>query len=117
MKWSDDVLLPLPASDAAPAAPTPRFKGPDGEGMDSSEALGPWLVSAQIADAAQQLGRVCRDEASLSEREASIAILATAFYTKSSAEWTSQVVEARKAGLEEGYIGALARGAVPAFAA
>ena len=83
----------------------------------SSFSFGPWLASAPLADAAQTLGRVCRYETSLSQREAEIAILATAYSHKAGAEWSIHVGEARKAGLEEEHIAKLARGAAPAFAA
>jgi len=81
----------------------------------TSGPSGPWLASAPLADAAQNLGRVCRYETSFTQRETELAILATAYANRAAADWTLHVEEARKAGLEEEYIGALARGHVPAF--
>ena len=48
--------------------------------------------------------------------QAEIAILATAYAYRAGSEWTVHVVEARKAGLIDEHIAAIARGCAPAFA-
>ena len=112
-----------------------RYKGPAPSDMDDAQktvyeeisrtrttsvergSYMPWLSSPALADAAQNLGRVCRYETSLSQMGVEIAILATAYANKAAAEWTVHVGEARKTGLEDVYIAALAKGHVPPFPA
>jgi len=134
MGWAPSALLPLGAPDAVAAPPPPRYKGPEAASLDptqkaiyeeidrtrtTSATRGPylpWLASPALADAAQNLGRICRYETTLSQREAELVILATAYANRAAAEWSVHVGEARKAGLEDAHIAALARGAPPAFA-
>ena len=52
----------------------------------------------------------------LHPHQAEIAILATAYAYRAGSEWTVHVVEARKAGLIDEHIAAIARGCAPAFA-
>lgn len=119
--------------DPCTPAPVPRYKGPSLENMNTAQrkiyddiartrstgaARGPfgvWISSPDLADASQNLGRICRYETSFSQREAEIAILATGYAYQSSAEWSIHVDEARDAGLEDEHIAALACGAVPSF--
>lgn len=63
-----------------------------------SGPFGPWLAVPKIAQPAQQLGRACRYETSLSFRESELVILLTGAYTKSHAEFDIHVGEALKAG-------------------
>jgi adenosylmethionine-8-amino-7-oxononanoate aminotransferase/alkylhydroperoxidase family enzyme len=124
MGWGDNQLLPVegPASAAPPQVP--RFKGHDADDeareatqLDGATARAtPWLASPPLASAARELGRVCWSGTSLSSREAEIAILATAYAYRAGAEWSVHVVEARKAGLADEHIAAIARGCAPAFA-
>lgn len=136
MGWSSSALLPVAAPSTPPAPPVSRYGGPSVEDLDGQQRAiydeidrtrttgaerGPfmqWLgASTPLCDAAQNLGRICRYETSLSQRVAEIAVLATAYYHRCSAAWTIHVDEARKAGVEAEVISALARGVAPAFAA
>ena len=135
MGWAPSALLPVegPPSESTPSAP--RFTGVDRESMDEHQRavydevdsthaggvsrgpFGPLLASSKLADAANSLGRACSESTALTKRETEIAVLATAYVHKAAAEWSIHVDSAREAGLEDVYIAALARGAVPAFAA
>lgn len=124
MGWGENQLLPVEAPASGPAAPSSvaRFKGPEEGGAEvehldgATSLVRPWLVSAPLAEAARGLGKVCWSETSFSPREAEIAILATAYAYRAASEWTVHVVEARKAGLVDEHIAAIARGTAPAFA-
>jgi len=72
--------------------------------------FGPWLANAEIANAAQKLGRICRNETSLPSRESELVILTTAKHHRSKREWEIHEPEARKAGLEEEIISEIASG-------
>jgi SpoVK/Ycf46/Vps4 family AAA+-type ATPase len=77
--------------------------------------FGPWLANPAIAEPAQTLGRVCRYETSFSPMESELIILMTATYFKSSTEWEIHVNEARRVGLRDDIIEALAKGEHPVF--
>ena len=64
-----------------------------------SGPFGPWLSVPQIADPAQNLGRACRYETSLSFRESELVILLTGARHRSHAEFDIHVGEALKAGI------------------
>jgi len=72
--------------------------------------FGPWLANAELAQAAQTLGRIARYETSLSPRESELVILATAQHHRSGTEWDIHVREARRVGLEEPFIATIAGG-------
>ena len=77
--------------------------------------FGPWLANPALAQPAQTLGRVCRYETSFSLMESELIILMTATYFKSSTEWEIHVHEARRAGLREDIIDAIAKQEKPVF--
>ena len=124
------VALPTTAAAATAAAATsrdPRFKGPALDAMTAAQReihddivatrttgirgpFGPWLANPDVARPAQELGRVCRYETSLELRESELAILLTAAYHDCPTEWAIHVEEARRAGLEEAVIVAIAKG-------
>ncbi|KAL1523425.1 hypothetical protein AB1Y20_018365 [Prymnesium parvum] len=93
----------------------PRFTGPSLAHMSAEQRaiydeiaatrptgvhgpFGPWLASPAIAQPAQQLGRVCRLETSLSPAESEMAILLTAARHNASTEWAIHERMAREAG-------------------
>ena len=101
-----------------------RFKGPSIESMSPDQLaiyneiaqtrttgvagpFGPWLANPRIARPAQELGRVCRYETTLSSRQSEMAILMTARHHTCPTEWTIHLKEARRAGLEESIIESL----------
>lgn len=68
----------------------------------------PWLLSPELADAAQNLGRVCRYETtSLTQRERELCILLTAVFHSCETEFRIHEPEARAAGLDESVISLL----------
>lgn len=95
----------------------PRYNGPDPSHMTPAQTkiyqsilqsrprtgisgpFGPWLAIPTIADPAQQLGRACRYETSLSFRESELVILLTGARHRSHAEFDIHVGEALKAGI------------------
>jgi len=77
----------------------------------------PWLANPAIADAAQKLGRICRYETCFPLRQSEMLILMTAACFEAQTEWDIHVGEARKAGLEETTIEALAKRQQPNFGA
>lgn len=82
------------------------------------EVRGPlavWLYRPHLADKAQQLGRYCRYDSSLPPRLSELAILVTARLWQSEFEWQSHEPPARKAGLSDDVIGALANDEEPVF--
>ena len=77
--------------------------------------LAVWLHRPQLADKAQQLGRYCRYDSLLPPRLSELAILATARIWDASYEWQAHEQPARKAGLSEDIIAALANDKEPPF--
>lgn len=74
-----------------------------------------WVHSPQLADSAQKLGAFCRYGTRLELRLSELAILLTAAWWQSQAEWQIHEPIARQAGLAEGVIEALRRGEEPPF--
>lgn len=74
-----------------------------------SGPFGPWLAVPAVALPAQQLGRACRYQTSLSGRESELVILLTAAKTRSHAEFDIHVEEARQAGVPLSIIRAIPR--------
>lgn len=74
-----------------------------------------WVHSPQLADSAQKLGAFCRYGTRLELRLSELAILLTAAWWQSQAEWQIHEPIARQAGLAEGVIEALQRGGEPPF--
>ena len=114
------------ATTAAAAPAVARYKGPTNAMMTESQRqifeeisqnrttgvrgpFGPWLANPEFANYAQHLGRTCRyDLNTLTLRRSEMVILMTAQATDAPTEWDIHVVEARRAGLEEKIIEALA---------
>lgn len=78
--------------------------------------LAVWLNRPALADSAQQLGRYCRYDSSLPPRLSELAILVTARIWDAAFEWQAHEPAARKAGLADNIIAALATDQLPAFA-
>jgi len=74
-----------------------------------SGPFGPWLAVPQIAGPAQELGKACRYDTSLSFRESELVILLTGARMRSHAEFDIHVDEALKAGLSMEIITAIPR--------
>ncbi|WP_442487086.1 carboxymuconolactone decarboxylase family protein [Halomonas litopenaei] len=74
-----------------------------------------WVHSPQLADHAQRLGAFCRYHTSLPLRLTELAILTTAAWWKSQAEWQIHAPIALKAGLSESVVEALREGRQPTF--
>ncbi|ALM53058.1 carboxymuconolactone decarboxylase family protein [Halomonas huangheensis] len=74
-----------------------------------------WVHSPQLADHAQQLGAFCRYSTRLPLRLTELAILATASWWQSQAEWQIHAPIAREAGLAESLIEDLRLGREPDF--
>lgn len=79
--------------------------------------LAVWLNRPQLADKAQQLGQYCRYDSSLPPRLSELAILVTARIWDAAFEWQSHEPPARKAGLPDAVITALANDEEPPFTA
>jgi len=77
--------------------------------------LAVWLNRPELADKAQQLGQYCRYDSSLAPRLSELAILVTARIWDAAFEWQSHEEHARKAGLSDSVITALANDEEPAF--
>lgn len=75
-----------------------------------------FLQSPELADRAQELGAFLRYRTGLPARLSELAILVTAKHWDAHYEWSVHEGEARKAGLPEDVIQAIARGARPALA-
>ena len=73
-----------------------------------------WVHSPQLADSAQKLGAFCRYGTRLELRLSELAILLTAAWWQSQAEWQIHEPIARQAGLAEGVIAAVRELGVPA---
>jgi len=76
-----------------------------------------WVHSPGLADPAQRLGAYCRYHSSLPLRLSELAILVTAEWWQSQAEWQIHAPIAEQAGLDAPLIEALRRGETPAFSA
>ncbi|NVK42858.1 MAG: carboxymuconolactone decarboxylase family protein [Oceanospirillaceae bacterium] len=75
-----------------------------------------WIHSPGLADRAQELGAFCRYHTQMPLRLSELAILVTAAWWQSQAEWQIHEPIARDAGLGEEVIEALRLGQEPAFA-
>ncbi|MBB3189771.1 carboxymuconolactone decarboxylase family protein [Halomonas cerina] len=75
-----------------------------------------WIHSPALADHAQRLGAFCRYGTRLETRLTELAILFTASWWQSQAEWQIHEPIAREAGVTEAVIEALRAGQEPAFA-
>ena len=111
---------------------TQRFKplardtlAPDQRSVYDAIAAGPrgtvpapfhiFLQSAPLADRVQQLGGLLRYGTGLPPRLSELAILITAAHWGAQYEWSVHEVEARKAGLADAVISAIAAGTRPAL--
>lgn len=74
-----------------------------------------WVHSPTLADHAQRLGAFCRYGTRLDVRLTELAILTTAAWWRSQAEWQIHEPIARQAGLADTVIEAPRLGTVPAF--
>nr|WP_298249686.1 carboxymuconolactone decarboxylase family protein [uncultured Halomonas sp.] len=74
-----------------------------------------WIHSPALADHAQRLGAFCRYDTRLELRLTELAILFTATWWQSQAEWQIHAPIARDAGISEAVIEALRAGRDPAF--
>jgi len=72
-----------------------------------------WIHSPELADHAQRLGAFCRYGTGLPLRLSELAILLTASWWQSQAEWQIHEPIARQAGLADEVIDALRRGVEP----
>lgn len=82
------------------------------------EVRGPlavWVNRPQLAEHAQSLGRYCRYDSSLIPRLSELAILVTARIWDATFEWQAHEPHARKAGLSDAVITALANDEEPPF--
>jgi 4-carboxymuconolactone decarboxylase len=75
-----------------------------------------FLQSPQLAESVQQLGALLRYRTGLPPRLSELAILVTAKHWEAQYEWSVHEGEARKAGVPEEVIRAIASGARPALA-
>ena len=74
-----------------------------------------WVHSPGLADPAQQLGAYCRYHSSLPLRLSELAILVTAQWWQSQAEWQIHAPIAHKAGISQEISEALRQGQTPQF--
>lgn len=72
-----------------------------------------WIRSPELADRGQQLGEYCRFNTSLEPRLAEMAIIICARYWTSQYEWYAHAPLARKGGLPDAVIDAIAAKARP----
>jgi len=77
--------------------------------------LAVWVNRPELAEKAQQLGRYCRYESSLEPRLSELAILVTARIWDAAFEWEAHEPIARKSGLSDTVITALANDEEPRF--
>ncbi|TDO06221.1 MULTISPECIES: carboxymuconolactone decarboxylase family protein [Halomonas] len=111
----DSRLSPL---DEATMAPDQRrvldaiLSGPRGN-LDGPFLA--WIHSPKLADHAQRLGAFCRYGTRLETRLTELAILFTAAWWQSQAEWQIHAPIARESGVSEALIEALQTGREPAF--
>ncbi|MFZ6045327.1 carboxymuconolactone decarboxylase family protein [Pseudomonas sp. CR3202] len=75
-----------------------------------------WIHSPELADHAQRLGAFCRYGTGLELRLTELAILFTASWWQSQAEWQIHEPIARQAGVSDAVIDALRQGVEPPFA-
>ncbi|MDH4557075.1 carboxymuconolactone decarboxylase family protein [Pseudomonas sp. BN417] len=74
-----------------------------------------WVHSPELADRAQRLGAFCRYDTRLELRLTELAILVTASWWQSQAEWQIHEPIARQAGLSDAVIEALCQGVEPPY--
>ncbi|HSH47536.1 MAG TPA: carboxymuconolactone decarboxylase family protein [Halomonas sp.] len=74
-----------------------------------------WVHSPELADNAQRLGAFCRYGTRLELRLTELAILLTASWWRSQAEWQIHAPIAAEAGLDDAVIEALREGRTPEF--
>ena len=74
-----------------------------------------FLQSAELADRVQQLGELLRYRTGLSPRLSELAILVTARHWGAEYEWSVHEREARKVGVPESAISAIAAGSAPSL--
>ncbi|WP_338524214.1 carboxymuconolactone decarboxylase family protein [Pseudomonas batumici] len=74
-----------------------------------------WIHSPELANRAQRLGAFCRYGTRLDPRLTELAILVTAAWWQSQAEWQIHEPIARDAGISDSVIKALRKQAVPEF--
>lgn len=74
-----------------------------------------WIHSPGLADHAQRLGAFCRYDTRLELRLTELAILVTAAWWQSQAEWQIHAPIARGAGIDDAVIEALRTGREPVF--
>ncbi|MCP8687389.1 carboxymuconolactone decarboxylase family protein [Marinobacterium sedimentorum] len=74
-----------------------------------------WIHSPGLADPAQALGAYCRYHTSMPLRLSELAILVTASWWQSQAEWQIHEPIARRAGIVDPVIDALRLGSAPVF--
>ena len=77
--------------------------------------LAVWLYRAELADKAQQLGRYCRYDSSLSPRLSELAILTTARIWDAAFEWQAHVPHALAGGITPAVIASLESDETPQF--
>ena len=110
--------IPLPGPDELSPAQRKVYdevvKGPRGVLRGPLRAV---LHRAELADKWQQLGELLRYRTSLPPRLSELAILVTARHWDSQFEWYQHAPIARKAGLPDAVIAAIANGQRPALAA
>ncbi|MBX8518994.1 carboxymuconolactone decarboxylase family protein [Pseudomonas cichorii] len=74
-----------------------------------------WIQSPELASHAQRLGAFCRYDTRLEPRLTELAILFTAAWWQSQAEWQTHEPIARAAGVKDAVIEALRQQTVPTF--
>jgi 4-carboxymuconolactone decarboxylase len=74
-----------------------------------------WIHSPNLADRAQELGAFCRYHTLMPLKLSELAILVTAAWWQSQAEWQIHEPIARNAGLDDAIINALKNGDAPVF--
>ena len=107
------VLDDAQMSDAQRAVLKDILSGPRGN-LDGPFLA--WIHSPELANHAQRLGAFCRYGTRLELRLTELAILFTASWWQSQAEWQIHEPIARQAGVSDGVIDALRQGREPAFA-
>ena len=88
------------------------IEGPRGR-LDGPLAV--WLNSPELADRAQHLGEFCRYLTSLPPHCSELLILCMAAHWQAGLEWAIHAPEARRAGLADDAIRAIAKGERPDF--
>lgn len=107
-------------------APDPATLSPRQQAVHDAIASGPrggvrgplavWLHRAELAAAAQELGRYCRYDTLLGPRLSELAILVTARVFDAEYEWYAHKTHALEAGLDPATVEAIRQDARPDFA-